>query len=348
MGFAAGEDAKAELDEAGDDPEALLEALFSRVVYEDIVANHPWDGAGDRVKRERLRDLFFDVEGKRRRQEDPPPLVRVDADYRNELARALGDDVLEPTVALQPFVDELGALPRARGYQDSPDQADLDGLRRTLALARTDAEVIVDQRRSFLANFAPRDGQPSPFVESLMERISAVRSLGTKNAFAYQPNYVQRFPLYASGDAGVAVGVLPVRGERPRPEIAAYFGLNLYFTPVDKDEPVNQVQRPGRNFWRRVSAVAGISFIHPQINQADLRTDGVLLRQVALSGVGFRATDYLRLGAGALYYTQRSANPLSDRKYLKVAPYVSISIDVDVIGTIQGWRDRARGAGSND
>lgn len=346
VAFASAEPAKEAVNQAGDDPDDLLEALYSDVVHADFVASRPWEGAtGTKEQRQRLRDAFHYADGGRRPRQDPPPRVVVDRDYRNEVARAL--EVLEPTKDLQPFVDELGQLPRAAGYRSAGDRERLDEFRKLVDGARIAATIVVQQRQAFLTNFAPREGKPSPFVESLLERIRAVRSLGTQAKTAYQPNYVQRFPLYASGDAGVAVGVIPVRGERPRPDVAAYFGLNLYFIPVDKDEPINEVQRPGRNFRRRVSAVAGISFIHPEINETALGTDGVLLRQVVLTGVGIRATDYLRLGGGAMYYTQQSPNPLSDRKYLKVAPYVSVSIDVDVIGTIRDWRDRARGGSSN-
>ncbi|MEM7156411.1 MAG: hypothetical protein AAF799_26395 [Myxococcota bacterium] len=354
LSFASNDEVKRLITQAGDDRRALLRVLFTTKVYAHFVSTAPWNANAQQRKKKPsdpgsvLYRVFHrrDGAGERLRlPDDPPPFVTIDQDYRVAIANAIDNHPLDPAKGVQSFRSELATLSNALGHRDAAGIELLDALAVNVELAASAARDVDALNTKFVQNFAPRaDGAPSVFVADLVDRMTAVESLAAKNDFAFDPNYAQRFPLYASGDAGIAIGILPVANRDPRTELVAYFGLNLYFTAVDKEEPLQVVQRPGRNFLRRFSVVGGVSFIRPDIQDDEFDIDGALRQQVLLSGVGIRATDYLRFGAGAMYFTQMSPNPLSDRRELKAAPYLSISIDVDIIGQINRWRGPAQSA----
>ena len=54
-------------------------------------------------------------------------------------------------------------------------------------------------------------------------------------------------------------------------------------------------------------------------------------------GLGYRLTRSLRLGGGFVLFQKNDENPLVDEQSLAVAPYVSLSFDVDLVGAFKGW-----------
>jgi hypothetical protein len=109
-----------------------------------------------------------------------------------------------------------------------------------------------------------------------------------------------------------------------------YVAVSMSFIPVDKDVPL---AKEG-GFLRRFSVLGG--FTLAQTKNSDGSIVGVFGGRGILAGVGLRLTDYVRLGAGAVFLRQNDTNKLISDTHIRVAPYLSLSIDLDVAGVVTG------------
>jgi hypothetical protein len=135
---------------------------------------------------------------------------------------------------------------------------------------------------------------------------------------------------YASVDAGVLIAG-PSGGTTSQPIIVPYLGLNVYFTPVDRTIPVSQLAGTWamRNVWQRVSLTLGSSLATPSVPGRSLSAPFAGVYPIA--GVGYRLTQFIRVSAGAIFYTMADINPASGAEHLSAAPFVAGSLDIDVI-----------------
>ncbi|HET9955120.1 MAG TPA: hypothetical protein VFQ61_11485 [Polyangiaceae bacterium] len=176
------------------------------------------------------------------------------------------------------------------------------------------------------------------FRNHIRELVDSSGAVG----FALKTRFAERFPFWVTGDLGVATAFFASEPKTdPRLGMSLYFGLNFYLTELDKSEPLHITDWRGRDWARRFAIAAGITLTDPS-SMEDYGLDGVIGARMLMFGGGLRLTDYVRLNGGGLLYTQRDPNPLSDSARLKVAPYMSASLDVDVIGTVSGWFGKAR------
>lgn len=145
---------------------------------------------------------------------------------------------------------------------------------------------------------------------------------GTRSA---DPTYTERATAYISADVGT---VFP-RFSSGNWGASLFVGVNFSFSPVDKDIPLSE----DGGFGKRFSIIAGLTITEFRDNAQSVT--GVAGGQAALFGVGYRISDYLRLGAGGVLFRQTHPNPAIDSKSLKVAPYVAVSVDSDIAGLIK-------------
>jgi len=62
-----------------------------------------------------------------------------------------------------------------------------------------------------------------------------------------------------------------------------------------------------------------------------------------LLGVGFRLTDYIRVGGGVADSNRGDPNPaVNETHQLRLAPYISASVDLDVVGIVKDAFSRGR------
>jgi len=328
--------------------EELDDVVHEPAVLKELLEKKVWEAA-PKEKESALQFVFLSEEKPR------TPGQRLEAVAIKELLRA---EVTRATTEATSLEDTLDALQKAeKAIQDA-------GLKK--AYGKTDADAApgrgtVEELTGAIAGMAlaltlekktkddfdkltlTQQGKPSPLAAELTKSMVALERSTGVGSFSAEPDYAQRFPLYITADVGLALILFPVDEKpRTRPDLVPYFGLNIYFIPVDKEERLREVVRPGRNFLRRFSVMAGISLIEPRIQKDALNIEGVLGQQVLLTGVGLRPTDYIRLGAGATHFTTRSRNPLSERREYRAAPYVSISVDLDVFELIRTRFNRAQ------
>lgn len=313
-------------------------------------------------KRGELR-AFLEYQGKLRTEE--PKAISITPSMRNELlasapvltgseawpgstAKAALAAVKKATGSYRPIAT-LRTWPR--WSTSGPATTDIEAFLSAASVLQLSAQEISRAEKALEDLIRPgADGKLPAGFDAFLTKFKSVKRTQAIDRFVWEATYEERFPLYASADVGLAGAILPVRGtgpgQRDRFEVVPYFGVNLYFTAIDKDEPLSGSvgrgqETRGRNTLRRFGLVAGMSLYRPSLNR-DLGVVGVLGNQVLLFGAGFRIVDHVRVGSGAFIYKQISPNPLSTKASVRAAPYFSISLDVDVIGTVRGWFNDAR------
>lgn len=281
----------------------------------------------------------------------------------SRLEPALGVTVLGPAAAKElEGLPQLDVIVNAKDYAGSGAARALRyvGILNALAEHSKDANATATTLASGLKQsldaMLGKGGKAnaSHYVyEAFLGKLTALRRLDPRGQFTYEPGFEDRFPLYATGELGLAALVIASntsddrRGlEDARGDFITYFGVNFYFTALDKEEPLmltpdwlegkeaRAYRR--RSFWRRFAVQAGVSVANDPRNGIK----GVIGQQYVLLGAGFRVTDHLRLGGGAAFFRYASPNPLSSQEPFAATPYISAGLDADVIGTIQRWRGR--------
>jgi hypothetical protein len=147
------------------------------------------------------------------------------------------------------------------------------------------------------------------------------------------PSYTERAAYYISADFGGAVPIFPGGGA----SLAIYAGVNFYFDSVDKEVPL----AVDDSFGKRFSLMLGMTLNTIQDSRGT--TSGIIGGNSVLLGVGFRLTDYIRVGGGVAGFKQRDPNPaVNETHQLRLAPYISASVDLDVVGIVKDAFSRGR------
>jgi len=124
-----------------------------------------------------------------------------------------------------------------------------------------------------------------------------------------------------------------------------YYGLNIYFRPVDKNTrrksfPVSYPTTGNpdytiasvNNVWTHLCLTIGLTFG----SISNTKFDYMYNNAVLLIGPGYRVGRFIKFNAGAAFLKRTSKNPLISQKTFVGGAFVSMSADIDVI---QGIRD---------
>jgi len=267
-----------------------------------------------------------------------PRLVKLTGAQLDGAHKALGDATWDKKpAALKPLEKILPALSVAFGKVPWPNlEAQPACTRPGVSLVKR-LSVLIHALKAALAGekgarkvFAGVT-KDKAFEDFKVQVRSVYKIEGTPVTVEPVPTFKERFPLYVTADLGVALLVLG-------PGVAdavQYFGINIYFCAVDKDEPLQAHQWTGRDFWRRFSLTLGIHILGPGLHGDEVT--GLLGSRMFLAGAGLRLMEHLRLSGGAVFYGQPSQNPLVDETHFRAGGFVGLSLDLDVIGTVSGW-----------
>ena len=110
-------------------------------------------------------------------------------------------------------------------------------------------------------------------------------------------------------------------------EVLPYFGVNIYFRPVNKEVPLNQKG----GFGRRFAAVIGITTSSIELEN---QRKGLLGKKALMIGAGYRITDAIRISTGSLVFHEINPNPLISEKRFSTSLFISLSIDWDIKSTL--------------
>ncbi|MEX2401175.1 MAG: hypothetical protein WD423_10415 [Rhodothermales bacterium] len=246
----------------------------------------------------------------------------------------------------------------------APDSIDarLDNLERTRRALRGAASLLRRLSRDVaLRDLSPRLArQPPAHLEQLFDRVAYLgdgieglaghhlqirRALEQRNAVLDElvddlsiharygmtvtgssgGTFETRARWYLSADVGLAA--VPVLDE-----VLPYFGMNVYFRPVNKEAPLSARGGIGRRF----AALIGVTYA--SVEKTDERAD-LFGSNALLVGGGLRLTDVLRVSAGALVYKGNdprapAAGASQPDFELSRAFFFSVSFDWDVRQTL--------------
>ena len=150
------------------------------------------------------------------------------------------------------------------------------------------------------------------------------------SASGVTPNHAN----YVSPDLGVILG-FPTAGATPQVWVMPYFGLNFYFTAVDRTVPLNQlVGDYGQAFRQRVSLTVGMTLTDPSIPGRTVEKP-LGFGNYPLLALGVRLTHFVRITGGAVFYRVADKNPASGDSRLMAAPFVGTSLDADVVHALR-------------
>lgn len=180
----------------------------------------------------------------------------------------------------------------------------------------SEAFRMMSAGRSVADNATSRDSRINALADQVRQEIRTVRLIGSDTVGTFDTFS----SWYISADAGFAYA-------QEIESAVPYLGTNIYFRPINKDAPL----RMKGGLKRRVSATLGLTV--SSIADANKATRQDLFNtQSLIIGGGFRVTDALRVGGGALIYEKISGT----NSVIAAAPYVSISFDWNVAKQFAG------------
>lgn len=139
----------------------------------------------------------------------------------------------------------------------------------------------------------------------------------------------------ASVDVGIAFA-LPSGGTERKLWALPYLGVNLYTTRVDRTIALDQLVGPW--FRQRISLTLGMTLSDPTLPSRTVKP--VFQSIYPVVGVGWRVSKYARVTVGGVFYQLADKNPASTASSLQFAPFLSGSLDADVMYFISEARKR--------
>ena len=166
-----------------------------------------------------------------------------------------------------------------------------------------------------------------------LEVATNARMIGTTIA-----DFITRSRRHFSADIGLAVAQMG--------EIFPYIGVNIYCRPVNREAALTGPYGVGSR-GRRASFMLGVAWTDNLVRddqRAGVFSSGHSLVEtlggtsdvMLVVGGGYRVTDAIRVNGGLLVFKAHDVNPLSSRKNLDGSPFVSMSWDWDVVGSLRG------------
>ncbi len=247
---------------------------------------------------------------------DPAAIDQFAANYGDTLQKLQGLEswirgLLTPQPDAELFADAPAGDVEALQALIAPD-GDLEQARQTADQLQSEAAALAGALRSRQAALQQMAGR---YREQVAADVT-VASSTTGNSDTFQGYYV-------SADLGFVY----------LPDIAEgvpYMGTNIYFRPVNKNVPLSQKSSFGRRFAITVGVTLD-SIADDQGTRKDFTG-----QQSLVVGAGYRFTESLRFGLGAVVFVKQDPNPLVDDETTGVTPYISVSFDWNVAKTFKG------------
>lgn len=191
-------------------------------------------------------------------------------------------------------------------------------------IARTGSSAAYD---ATIDTVVKRAGQLVEFGNNILQKVTgALVEDNTYEITLLGGNYPVAMTDQANNYLGLDFGLAYV-GNFSR--LQSYYGVNVYFRPVNKNIPLSRYHSFGDIMGTRASLLLGITFA--SIEKDNVRK-GVLADKGLLLGAGFRLVSFLRVQGGGLLYYRYPQNPLINRDNysMKVSPFVAFSFDMDM------------------
>ena len=148
-----------------------------------------------------------------------------------------------------------------------------------------------------------------------------------------------RAKWYFCPDVGIALIMRTGVGVK----VVPYYGLNFNFMPINREAHYSlfsigrSITADCKGFYRfmqSLSFMAGITMLTTP-NYMDDHWQGVIGSYGLLTGLGLRINDFLRVCGGAMWMNLKNNNPTISTYKLTATPFVSLALDLDMVGYIQ-------------
>ncbi len=141
---------------------------------------------------------------------------------------------------------------------------------------------------------------------------------------------------YVSPDVGAALVINSYRSTQAdqggsKLSFMAYAGLNIYWVPVDRELAMDELVD---SFWQRFSVTVGLSMTTFE-DLDDVKFEGLVSDAYPVIGLGYRVMPFARFSVLGVLYRARSQSPISNSSEIYIAPSVALSLDADVMDTLQ-------------
>ena len=148
-----------------------------------------------------------------------------------------------------------------------------------------------------------------------------------------------RAKWYFCPDVGIALIMRTGVGVK----VVPYYGLNFNFMPINREahyslfsigRTITDDCKGFYRFMQSLSFMAGITMLTTP-NYMDDHWQGVIGSYGLLTGLGLRINDFLRVCGGAMWMNLKNNNPTISTYKLTATPFVSLALDLDMVGYIQ-------------
>jgi hypothetical protein len=118
-------------------------------------------------------------------------------------------------------------------------------------------------------------------------------------------------------------------------QTSGYWAARIYFCQLDK-----QMIRPYKNHQsRRFSILIG-SVLPNALSYKGQKLGNVgFLNIKPIFGIGFDINKFIGLNIGTVVFTQKDPNPLINQRYTIFSPFVSLSIDLNLLNQIKNFQN---------
>ncbi len=264
--------------------------------------------------------------------EDKTPTARL-GDFKNAPATLSREVVATAARRFEAQSRDDGDLAKLASFLDQLAEAESDEKQRealeTVAKLvaeelRDDAEDLMDTTRDLSESIDARRRAAAQIADRLA--VDAVRQFRLVAATT-SGDFRTRQQWYLSADLGLA-GAWEVE------EVLPFVAMNIYLRPVNRQASFRDANSFGRRFAFTVGVTEGSV---SGDDGSDTVTEDLFGSTSLLLGAGFRVTEAVRLGVGAVVFKEKDPNPLIDETSLTYTPYVSISFDWDIRSTFSKW-----------
>lgn len=166
------------------------------------------------------------------------------------------------------------------------------------------------------------------YFRQVAAKVFAANKLNSSAPLTTTADFVTRTGYYITADAGFAYIFFGRKGTLFPNEIQPYYGANFHLGPINRQAEYSLVGCSfRRNWYKSISVIVGITV--NSLADSGRRKDGLDSKSL-LNGIGIRVLEPVRISVGGVWVKVTDPNPLIARDRLKMYPYLSVSLDLDV------------------
>jgi hypothetical protein len=287
--------------------------------------------------------------------------------YLRKVQTFLIDDLIRPSNGLRRRLFSGGnsadMSQREQGSSDGGIRDQLIALSMQLQKHQNDVIRFKNIYSNYKQNLQSIQTQIDLMLDSLLQRNRSVQIASARRSGGFSSgNFHVRSRWSVTADVGLAYLSFGSSGNQVTP----YFGANFNFRPLNRQAyyglftPMSKRKKLKYREWfanEHRQCVSNKKFLKASslvlgLTTTDFSNDNGRENLIEagnlnmLLGYGVRITDATRFSVGGIFVKQKNINPAIEQSRLRVYPYISLSIDIDVVevlgqvGSLLGFKNR--------